>query len=100
MDHTDMATYVQAHLDALLRGDIDAVAEDFAPQLRPHLPGIVATLPMPLTATENISIASDSEQTVVLNRLTGENGVAIAMRSVWVAVDGRPRIIDGAPVEA
>ncbi|GLY00671.1 MULTISPECIES: hypothetical protein [Actinoplanes] len=98
MDQTAVAAFVQAHLDALQRGDIDVVTEDFAAPLRPHLPGIVASLPMPFASAENVSIEVEPEQAVVVNRLTGENGVVITMRSVWTEVGGRPRIIDGAPV--
>jgi hypothetical protein len=42
----------------------------------------------------------DENGAVVLNRLIGDNGVVVTMRSLWQEVDGRPRIVDGGPVEA
>ncbi|MFF7333452.1 hypothetical protein [Streptomyces sp. NPDC008150] len=98
MDTAGLSPYVQAHLDAVKRNDIGAVTEDFAPVLRPFLSGIVGSLPAVIAATENLSIEADGEQAIVLNRLVGDNGVTIMMRSVWRQVDGRPRIVDGAPV--
>jgi hypothetical protein len=100
MDQNTVTGYVQAHLVSLRQGDLEAAAEDFAPQLRPHLPGIVDSLPLPFVTTENLSIEAGPDQAVVLNRLVGENGAVVIMRSVWQEIDGRPRIIDGAPVEA
>ncbi|MER6135637.1 hypothetical protein [Streptomyces sp. NPDC001815] len=98
MDTASLSPYVQAHLKALKRNDIAAVTDDFAPALRPFLPGIVEGLPPTFVSTENLSIEADDDHAVVLNRLVGDNGVTITMRSVWREVDGRPRIIDGAPV--
>lgn len=100
MDQNSATSYVQAHLDALRAGDLEAVTLDFAPQLRPDLPAIVGSLPAAFVATEILRIEVGVNEAIVLNRLVGDNGVVITMRSVWQDVDGRPRIIAGGPVEA
>lgn len=97
--NNELRTYVEAHVAALTSNDLAALAEDFAPELRPQLPAIVATLPtpLPLAAAEILDIVEGPEVSIVRNRLTGSDGTSFTMRSEWRPVDGRPRITNGAP---
>ncbi|MFJ3454269.1 hypothetical protein [Curtobacterium sp. NPDC090223] len=99
MNEATLRPYLDAHLDALTRGDVDAISEDFIAELRPHVPAVVASLPTPILSAESISVEIDPEKAVVFNRLTAPNNTVITMRSEWIVSDGRPRILNGAPVE-
>jgi hypothetical protein len=90
--------HVNAHLDALMRNDVQAITDDFAPDLRPHVPGIIASLSLPLAAAEQASAEIHDDVSIVHNRITGADGTVLVLRSEWREVDGRPRIVAGAPV--
>lgn len=100
MDEATLRRYVEAHVTALLNGDVESITQDFAEPLRPQLPGILASLPvsLPLASAEIVSIEAGEDVGVVRNRLAGADGSGFTMRSEWQVTDGRPRIIAGAPV--
>ncbi|MBM2620868.1 hypothetical protein JIG36_35745 [Actinoplanes sp. LDG1-06] len=99
MNEATLRPYVEAHVDALKSNDVAALTEDFAADLRPQLPAVIASLPtpLPLTDAEILSIEAGDEVSVVHNRLVGGDGNAFTMRSEWRLLDGRPRITAGAP---
>lgn len=99
MNQTTVHEYVTAHLASLKSYDVAAITEDFADALRPAVPEVLKTLPFPLTSAELLSIAVEAgdEVGIVHNRLVGANGQEVTMRSEWRQIDGRPRIVAGAP---
>lgn len=99
MNEAILRPYLDAHLASLTAGDVEAISRDFIAELRPHVPAVVATLPAPIVSAENISIEIDSEKAVVVNRLTAPGNTVVTMRSEWIDSEGRPRILNGAPVD-
>lgn len=99
MDATTLRSFVDNHLASLKGSDVDSIEQDFIADLRPHVAGIVATLPAPLSIAENLSLEVDGSTATVTNRLVGDDGATVVMRSQWIESDGRPRIISGAPVQ-
>lgn len=99
MNEATLRPYLDTHLASLTTGDVDAIAQDFIAELRPHVPAVVASLPSPIVSAENISIEIAPEKAVVVNRLTTPDSTVVTMRSEWIDSEGRPRILNGAPVE-
>lgn len=97
MDDPKTRSTIEEHADAVVRGDFDAVAADFSPELRPQLPQIAASLPQPVTSAEVLSVDVGEEESVALIRYSGESG-EVTIRSQWREFDGRPLIVHGEPV--
>lgn len=97
MDEERTRKCVQDHADAVVRGDIEAVTNDFAPDLRPQVPQIAQSLPHPVTSAEVRSLQVGDEESVAEIHYEGENG-NVTIRSRWRDVDGRPSIVAGEPI--
>jgi len=96
MDETTIRDHAQAHADAVVNGDMDAITEDFAEELRPQLREIARALPRPVTGAEVMSIETGDPVSVALIRYAGETG-GVTIRSEWQEEDGRPRIVKAEP---
>lgn len=97
MDDANTRSHIQQHADAVVRGDIDAVTADFQPELRPQVPEIAKSLPMPVTDAEVLSVEVGEEESVAMIRYAGQSG-SVTIRSRWREFDGRPLIVHGEPV--
>jgi hypothetical protein len=97
MDEQQTRSAVQAHADAVVRGDFDHVTEDFIEEMRPQVPQIGQALPRPVTAAKVRSLDIGAEECVAEIHYEGENG-AVTIRSRWRDVDGRPQIFAGEPL--
>jgi hypothetical protein len=98
MDEAKARSHIEAHADAVARGDMDAVIADFAEELRPQVPELAPQLlPLPVTEAEVVSIETGDEETVARIRYTGESGQQATLRSVWREIDGRPLIVNVEP---
>jgi len=98
MDEERTRKCVQDHADAVVRGDIDAVTADFAPDLRPQVPQIAQSLPLPVTSAEVRRLDVGDEESVAEIHYSGENG-SVTIRSRWRDIDGRPSIVAGEPIQ-
>jgi hypothetical protein len=98
MDDTTTRSHVQAHADAVVRGDIDHVVSDFIEEMRPQVPQIAQSLPQPVTSAEVLSIEVGDEESVARIRYTGDTA-SVTIQSHWRDVDGRPEIFAGQPVD-
>ena len=96
MDDAAMRDYVQAHADAVVRGDMGAVAADFSDDLRPQLPHIAQLLPQPVTAAEVLSVDTGDPVSVAMIRYSGSIG-GVTIRSNWRDEGGRPVIVHAEP---
>jgi 5,10-methenyltetrahydromethanopterin hydrogenase len=65
MDTDSVRQHAQAHGDAVVRGDLDAVTADFVPELRPQVPEIAKGLPQPTTSAEVLSVEDAGDHTNV-----------------------------------
>lgn len=97
MDEARTRECVQAHADAVVRGDMEHITNDFAEELRPQIPEIAKSLPHPVTAAEVRSLQVGGEESVAEIHYDGENG-SVTIRSRWRDIDGRPSIVAGEPI--
>ncbi len=97
MDEAQTRTCVQEHADAVLRGDIEAVTNDFVEELRPQVPTLAQGLPLPVSSAEVLSVEVGADESVAMIRYTGDSG-QVTIRSHWQDRAGRPQIVAGEPV--
>ena len=93
MDEQAVRQHAQAHLDALLVGDIGKAAEEMSSQLRSNLGPIVAMLPFPMTEASIESVEMTKTGYLAVLHLVGEGG-AIRLDTRWKDRDGRPTIVE------
>ena len=96
MDETTIRDHAQAHADAVVNGDMDALTEDFAEALRPQMRDLARALPRPVTGAEVLSVDAGDPVSVALIRYAGESD-GVTIRSEWQEEDGRPRIVKAEP---
>ena len=99
MDTDSVRQHAQAHADAVVRGDMDAVTADFVPELRPQLPELAKGLPQPTTSAEVLSFEDAGDHTSVEIRYSGTQD-AVTIRSRWEEREGegRPLIAEATPI--
>jgi hypothetical protein len=98
MDEVPTRSHAEAHAKAVVDGDMEAVTADFAPALRDQVPEIAKSLPQPVTDAEVMKVdMGDDHATVRIQYSNDTQRVTIQTR--WEHLDGRPMIVDGAPVE-
>ncbi|MGH2915841.1 MAG: hypothetical protein ACRDMX_12730 [Solirubrobacteraceae bacterium] len=97
MDEQRTRAAVQAHADAVVRGDMNHVVEDFIEEMRPQVPEIGKALPQPVTAADVRSLDVGDEESVADIHYQGDTG-SVTIRSRWREVDGTPQIFAGEPV--
>jgi hypothetical protein len=98
MDESTTRSHVDAHADAVVRGDMDHVVGDFVEEMRPQVPQIAQSLPLPVTSAEVLSVEVGDEESVARIRYTGDSG-SVTIQSRWRDIDGRPEIFAGEPVD-
>ena len=99
MDEATFRDYVQKHADAVQSGDVNALTDDFAAEMRPQIPEIAKSLPQPVTAAEVLSVETGEETSYAQIKYTGQGEEVVTIRSEWRDEGDRPRIVGGAPVE-
>ena len=98
MDDARARSTIEAHADAVARGDMDAVIADFSEELRPQVPTLARALPQPTTSAEVQNIDVGDDEAVSTIRYSGENS-AVTVRAHWREFDGRPLIVHAEPVD-
>jgi len=93
MDEATARSHVEAHGDAVVRGDTAAIVADFSDKRNPQIPAIGRALPRPVTAAEVVSFDFGDHQAVAEVKYSGEDK-AVTVRSRWEEVDGRPMIVE------
>jgi hypothetical protein len=96
MNDSNAREHIQAHADAVVRGDFDAVVADFTEELRPQVPQIAQLLPQPVESAEVVGVEVGDEAAVALIRYSGA-GKDVTIRTRWQERDGRPLIVHGEP---
>lgn len=93
MDEANARSHIEAHAEAVVRGDMDAVVADFSPELRSQVPGVApALLPLPVKAAELLNIEAGDGESVAWIRFSGD-GREATLRTEWREIDGRPLIV-------
>lgn len=89
--------HAQAHAEAVLAGDTDALIADFAEEARPLMRVLGKALPQPVTGAEVLTVSEGADGVVAEIRYDGAEE-PVVVRSTWADRDGRLRIVDAAPV--
>jgi hypothetical protein len=97
MDEQTVREHAQAHVEALLAGDIGRAAEEMSSQLRSNLGPIVAMLPMPMTEASVESVEMTKTGYLAVLRLVGDGGT-VRLETRWKDRDGRPTIVEASRV--
>lgn len=98
MDETKTRSHIQAHAEAVERGDMDAIIADFSEDLRPQVPQLAQALPQPVKDAEVRSVDVGKEESIATIRYSGDSG-QITIRSHWREVGDRPVIIHAEPID-
>ena len=96
MDDANAKRHIQAHADAVARGDMDHVIGDFVEELRPQVPQIATALPQPVEEAEVLSVDTGDQEAIAMIRYAG-GGKDVTIRTRWREVDGRPLIAHAEP---
>ena len=97
MDEQAVREHAQAHLDALLAGDIGKAAEEMSKELRSNLGPIVAMLPMPMTEASIESVHMAASGYLAVLHLVGEHET-VQLETRWKDRDGRPTMVEASRV--
>jgi len=97
MDEAISRDHIQAHADAVVRADMDAILADFSEGLRPEVPQLAQALPQPVTSADIQSIEIGEDESVSTIRYSGEDS-AVTIRARWQEEGGRPVIVHAEPV--
>jgi hypothetical protein len=94
MDTDQVRTHAQAHADAVIRADWDAVFGDFAPEVRQALidAGPPPGMPEQVTAAEVRRVDDAGANAVVEIYYEGSES-RVTVRSEWEDRGGRPMIV-------
>lgn len=98
MDETAAREHIEAHADAVVRADMDAILADFSEELRPEVPQLAQALPQPVTSADIQNIEIGEDESVSTIRYSGENS-AVTIRARWQDEGGRPVIVHAEPVD-
>ena len=93
MEPQDVRDHAQAHLDALIGGDMDRAIEDFSAALHSNLGQVMSLLPLPLTAAEIESVERSGSGFNAILHLVGETE-EVRLQTRWKDHDGRPTIVE------
>lgn len=98
MDDAITRDHVQAHADAVARGDMDAVVADLAEELRPQASELARLLPQPVASAEVVNVDVGDDGAVSLIRYAGA-GTGVTIRARWQDRGGRPVIVGAEPAD-
>lgn len=97
MDETSTRSCIEAHADAVVRGDMDAILADFSEELRPRVPELAQLLPQPTTSADIQNIDAGETESVSTITYSGESS-SVTIRATWHEEGGRPVIVHAEPV--
>ncbi len=97
MDEATAKSHIEAHADAVVSGDQQALLADFCEELRPQVPQLAQMLPQPVTSSEIQDIEVGSEESVSTITYSGPAS-SVTIRAEWREEGGRPVIVHAEPV--
>jgi hypothetical protein len=99
MEEGIVQQYAEAHAEAVVRGDMDHATADFVEEMRPQVPEIAKSLPLPVATAEVESIDAGEDSSTVEIRYDGQDGRTQRIRTVWEDRGERPLIVGGEPID-
>ncbi len=97
MDESTAKGHIEAHADAVVSGDQEALLADFSEDLRPQLPQLAQMLPQPVTSSEIKDVQFGDEESVSTITYSGPDS-SVTIRAEWREEGGRPVIVHAEPV--
>jgi hypothetical protein len=97
MDEATTKDHIEAHADAVVCADMDAILADFSEGLRPEVPQLAQALPQPVTSADIQNIEIGGDESVSTIRYSGQDS-AVTIRARWQEEGGRPVIVHAEPV--
>lgn len=97
MDEATARSHIEAHANAVVSGDQEALLADFSEELRPQLPQLAQALPQPVTSSEVQDIQFGAEESVSTIKYSGPDS-SVTIRAEWREAGGRPVIVHAEPV--
>jgi hypothetical protein len=98
MDAAKTRNYVNAHADAIARGDLDAAAADLSEELRPQADEFAQLLPQRVVSAEVLSVEVGRDEAVSLIRFVGTDA-EVTVRGRWQDRGDRPLMVGAEPVQ-
>jgi hypothetical protein len=101
MDTDQVRSFAQAHGEAVVRGDMDAIFADIAPDVQEafRATGPPPGLPKVVTAAHAAEVEADGDSAVAAIVYTGDDGRVVTVRSRWEPRGERPMITEIVSVE-
>jgi hypothetical protein len=101
MDTDQVRSYAQAHGDAVVRGDMDAVFDDIAPDVQEafRAAGPPPELPQVVTAAHAAEVEDGGDSAIATIVYRGDDGRVVTIRSRWEPRGERPMITEIVSVE-
>ncbi len=93
MDEVPTRMHVEAHVKAVLEGDIDTVTNDFVPDMRDQVQDAAAQLPQPTTNADVEKLDMHEDHAIARIRYSNDEA-SIALRTRWEEHGGRPMIVE------
>ncbi len=93
MDENLVRQRAEAHGQATVAGDLKRAGSDLTSEAMAQAPGVMRSMPSPLTASEVTELAASGDECVATIRYVGESGEAI-VASRWAERDGELKIVN------
>jgi 5,10-methenyltetrahydromethanopterin hydrogenase len=93
MDEVPTRQHVEAHVKAVLEGDMESITNDFAPDMRDKVQGLAEKLPQPTEDADIEKIDVEEDHANVRIRYSNERE-SVAIKTRWEELDGQPMIVE------
>jgi 5,10-methenyltetrahydromethanopterin hydrogenase len=93
MDEVPTRQHAEAHVKAVLEGDMESITNDFVPDMRDKVQGLAEKLPQPTEGADIENIDVEDDHANVQIRYSNERE-SVAVRTRWEEIDGRPMIVE------
>jgi 5,10-methenyltetrahydromethanopterin hydrogenase len=93
MDEVPTRKHAEAHVKAILEGDMDSATNDFVPDMRDQVQDVTAKLPQPTEDATIEKLDMEDDHAIVQIRYSNETE-SVALRSRWEEHGGRPMIVE------
>ncbi len=98
MDEVPTRQHVEAHVKAVLEGDMDTAANDFVPDMRDKVDDVTGKLPQPIENADVEKLDMKDDHAIAQIRYSNERE-SVAIRTRWEEHDGRPMIVEASEAE-
>ena len=98
MDEVPTRQHVEAHVKAVLEGDMESITNDFVPDMRDKVRGLAEKLPQPTEDADIEKVDVEDDHANVRIRYSNERE-SVAVKTRWEELDGQPMIVEASFAE-